>query len=199
MIFIDVDGVLADFVGAALQRINSARGTDWKTTDVTSWSFKGILNSEGEIWKFTRDDGIFYRFWRDLRPYPWAKGLVGATRYTGREVAFLTTLPYFQPESFKSRYFWLEEQFGNLIKSPGERMIVTSRKDLVFHEKDIAIDDNPTNIKLARQIGAIGLALAQPWNVEIEDRMSPEELIQLLGSLGGENKFKKGDVLLEEK
>jgi len=172
MIYVDVDGVLADFNGRILTNYNAKHGTKWTNDDVTDWEYQTIFHA-GQRWQDYIDPG----FWLDLELLPWAQRLVKAVRDTRQNYAFLTYIP----DETADRRHWLNWHFTKeLGDPPGDRMIIAKRKELVVHSNDLLIDDAPRNIKAVRKNGATVMALAQPWNQSVWGRMSPEQVIQNL-------------------
>ena len=117
ILYIDLDGVVADFVSA----MNSHP-----------------LRNEAPYNKYPdKIPGIF----RNLKPIEAAissvEKLLQSEKY---EVYFLSTAPWGNPSSLTDKRLWLEEQFGETIK---RKLILTHRKDLVIG--DILIDDRPNN------------------------------------------------------
>ncbi len=174
-IYIDVDGVLADFVARILYNYNTKNGTSYTHEDVTDWGFTDIL--KGENWRTYLDD----RFWADLPALQGASPLMLAVRATGRPYAFLTMLPDGTGLSVEGRREWLDKWFTWFDNDkPSELMIVAARKELVVHPGDLLIDDNPEFIKAVKNNGAEGFLLAQPWNHDAPFRMTLEEIIAAL-------------------
>ena len=118
-IFIDMDGVLADF-GKKVNEIN--------LDDTISMHFK---KSPDEI------EGVF----RDLEPLKNAVTSVIKLYESGKYDLFIaTTAPWNNPSSFSDKRIWIEEHFGEIFK---KKMFITHRKDLLIG--DYLIDDRLAN------------------------------------------------------
>ena len=117
LLFIDLDGVVADFV--------SAMNTHPKK----------------EISPYDEHPDTIPHIFRDLKPIKGAikavNMLLDATNYN---VYFLSTAPWDNPSAWTDKRLWIEEQFGEKIN---RKLILTHRKDLV--KGDILIDDRPNN------------------------------------------------------
>ena len=117
LLFIDLDGVVADFV--------SAMNTHPKK----------------EISPYDEHPDTIPHIFRDLKPIKGAikavNMLLDATNYN---VYFLSTAPWDNPSAWADKRLWIEEQFGEKIN---RKLILTHRKDLV--KGDILIDDRPNN------------------------------------------------------
>lgn len=186
-IFIDVDGVLADFVSRILTNYNARHGTTYTHAEVTDWAFQDILKPGQRWWEYIDPD-----FWLSLDPYPWAQEMVSLVRKSGHPHAFLTALPGNTGESpglpgalgaaVEGRTVWLDRVFANPEdpEPPHHRMIVAARKNLVVVPGDILIEDAPKYILPAREIGVTVLALAQPWNTDVPDRLTPQQILDRL-------------------
>jgi len=118
-IFIDMDGVLADF-GKKVNEID--------LVDTISIHFK---KSPDEI------EGVF----RDLEPLKNAVKSVIKLYESGKYDLFIaTTAPWNNPSSFADKRIWIEEHFGEIFK---KKMFITHRKDLLIG--DYLIDDRLAN------------------------------------------------------
>ncbi len=117
LLFIDLDGVVADFV--------SAMNTHPKK----------------EISPYDEHPDTIPHIFRDLKPI---KGAIKAVNIlldaTNYNVYFLSTAPWDNPSAWTDKRLWIEEQFGEKIN---RKLILTHRKDLV--KGDILIDDRPNN------------------------------------------------------
>lgn len=117
ILFIDLDGVVADFV--------SAMNTHPLIEDI----------------RYTQDPDTIPGIFRHLKPINTAiksvKKLLKSPKY---DVYFLSTAPWNNPSAWTDKRIWLEEQFGDKIS---RKLILTHRKDLV--KGDILIDDRPNN------------------------------------------------------
>jgi len=178
-IYIDVDGILAQFVPALLKNYNQKHGTSLTPNDVTDWAFKGIFKHGQHWWDYTYPEN----FWTELETYSWAHALVAAAKATGKPYAFLTALQDVEDRrSVMSRKAWLDKHFTvDPTDIPSKRLIVAQRKELVVTEGDILIDDYIKNLWAAQKVGATVFLLAQPWNQgDFPERMTPEQILTAL-------------------
>jgi len=184
-LYLDVDGVLADFSSRIISNYNLKHGTTYTHDDVTDWTFSNILQP-GQQW----GDYVDPDFWTSLDTYPWAYKLLGVAQNAGIPYAFLTSLPDHNGPSgglgaaIEGRKRWLDAKFTHLGElTPSRRLVVADRKELVVGPHDILVEDAPKNIHAVREAGGHVMALAQPWNTEVWNRMSPEAIILTIGGL----------------
>jgi len=175
-IFLDVDGVLADFVTRLLKNYNMTNDTDFKYEDATDWNFKGII-SDNDSYK----NYIDAKFWLMLEPFPWTEELVKTAVSTGTQIAFLTYLGREPGLGWQQRKEWLDKTFP-YIKDAGDKLINTRSKNLVVTKGDLLIDDSEFNVTAALKSGADVITLAQPWNLGCPNRMAPQEIIDKLSN-----------------
>lgn len=117
ILFIDLDGVIADFISA----MNSHPLRKFPPYDEHPDTIPGIFRNLNPI----------------LGSIDAVKLLLQSNRY---EVYFLSTAPWNNPSSWTDKRFWLEDQFGDAVN---RKLILTHRKDLI--KGDILIDDRPNN------------------------------------------------------
>ena len=117
LLYIDLDGVIADFISAM--------------------NAHPIRNES----PYNKDPDTIPGLFRNLKPIKDAvvsvNKLLSSEKY---EVYFLSTAPWNNPSAWTDKRLWLEEQFGEKIN---RKLILTHRKDLV--KGDILIDDRPNN------------------------------------------------------
>ena len=117
LLYIDLDGVVADFV--------SAMNTHPKK----------------EISPYDEHPDTIPHIFRDLKPINGAiKAVNQLLESPLYEVYILSTAPWNNPSAWTDKRLWLEDKFGDKIN---RRLILTHRKDLV--KGDILIDDRPNN------------------------------------------------------
>ena len=117
LVYIDLDGVVADFVSA-----------------MNAHPLRNEL-------PFNKDPDTIPGLFRSLKPIESAISSVEKLLHSDKyEVYFLSTAPWNNPSAWTDKRLWLAEQFGDIIN---RRLILTHRKDLV--KGDILIDDRPNN------------------------------------------------------
>ena len=166
-IYLDMDGVCVDFIGAAMQ----AQGYDANAL-LRRWrlDYPGSLYPE-PLFDVTAEDFFTHKhltrpeFWRDLRPYPWFDSMYQALEHLGH-VVFLTA-PTSAPGSVSGKLEWLTNTFGHGFKD----YIFTRHKDRLAHRNAYLIDDMPFNITSFERRQGTGVLFPQAWNelAHIED------------------------------
>jgi 5'(3')-deoxyribonucleotidase len=150
-LYVDCDGVLADFVSAYLEISNSSLRHD----DICCWDFHvyQLHQSKDSLWRTIGQYGE-EKFVRSLKPYPGAYGFVKdlAERF---DVAILTTIPL---RLLQARTDWVRENIGDYPVIASDR-----KKD--FARPGIAlIDDYEQNVREFRDAGGLGFLYSRPWN-----------------------------------
>lgn len=161
-IYLDMDGVLADFCGGALELF----GVDkFYAKDIKCWN--GHLNvlserlgrtvSGNEFWRRINSEGS--RFWANLEWLPWGIGLL----YTCIEFApvVLMTTPSLHPSSAAGKIEWINK---NMPKDLQRRYALTPCKHHMAHPGAMLIDDNEKNINKFNEHGGKGFLWPRSWN-----------------------------------
>ena len=117
LLYIDLDGVVADFVSAMNTHPKKNISPYDEHPDTIPHIFRGLKPINGAISA--------------------VNALIESSIY---EVYFLSTAPWGNPSAWTDKRLWLEEKFGEKIN---RKLILTHRKDLV--KGDILIDDRPNN------------------------------------------------------
>jgi 5'(3')-deoxyribonucleotidase len=156
-IFLDMDGVLADFVlgwcsakGLASPYANGLNGGEW---DIAK-----IFGMSGEaFWEPCNSA----EFWANL---PWTVDgyeiLKTCCKAVGRDDVYLLTSPSHSPESWKGKVQWVQE----FLPSMQGRMIQCNCKHVLARPGYVLVDDCDVNIDRWRESGGVGVLVPRPWN-----------------------------------
>lgn len=153
-IFVDMDGVLCDFISAA-QRVHrrpvSHEGVTWdffKGWGLTSEQFWGELERKGE------------QFWSMLDPYPWFDDIVSVVKSFDDEFC-LATSPSQDPECLSGKAKWCDMHLPDV--GVGRRHMTGSKWHLAKRGR-VLIDDHSINCSRWADHGGRAIMFPQPWN-----------------------------------
>jgi len=164
IIFLDQDGVLANWTRSACQLLD----LDYKGL-IANWpkgakkineaaKAIGVDISNNKMWKAI--DAAGEDFWANLKPYPWTDELWDLCSRYG-EVAILTS-PSDKPESAYGKVKWLKRWKGKNFRE----YFIGSRKYLAAGPNKVLIDDHPKKLNKFKdpEYGGRGILFPQPWN-----------------------------------
>lgn len=149
LIYLDVDGVLANWV----EGIQLAAGINPSTWDTVG---HGLLptNQQEKI-----DAAMCVKsFWVGLSRYPWADDLYTECKKHG-EVVFCTQ-PFDSPNCLAGKYEWLANHFGATM----DRIVLMRNKWRLANPRALLIDDNVENCNRFQWAGGHSIIFPQPWN-----------------------------------
>lgn len=154
MIFLDMDGVLCDFITAAF----SAHGMRFDPEDYPRGEFacEKILGiTANEFWR--RVDSGGEAFWENLEPYPWALDLVKELQQIDRVI--IATSPSRSPASYSGKRRWLQKMGLCRLDS-----MFGSQKWLMSRPGRTLVDDSHHNTVAWEGEGGRAIVIPQPWN-----------------------------------
>jgi len=154
MIFVDMDGVLCDFITAAF----SAHGQRFNPKDYPRGEFacEKILGiTTNEFWR--RVDFGGEAFWENLEPYPWALDLVKELQQIDRVI--IATSPSRSPASYSGKRRWLQKM--GLCRLDA---MFGAQKWLMSRPGRTLVDDGEHNTVAWEKEGGRAIVIPQPWN-----------------------------------
>jgi len=151
VILLDMDGVLADFVGAALR----VHGIGRETFDAVHERQPGNYDlaaplgmTENEFWEPINQSG--YRFWQDMEPTPWFDRVITLAEETVGQNWFIVTSPCRDRAACcLGKHLWVENHLGRTF----DRLIPTGYKHLLARKDAILIDDREETVEKFRKAG----------------------------------------------
>lgn len=155
-IYLDMDGVLVDFVSGALRvhrRLDAL--AHWPAGEYALEKVLGL--STEEIWAPIHHHGE--AFWANLEPYPWCGELLALCESLG-EVTILST-PSADPYSAAGKLQWLAKY---LPPRYAETAILAREKERLAHSRATLVDDNHRNTDRFSYHGGRIATFPQPWN-----------------------------------
>ena len=159
VVFLDMDGVLADFVGATIrlfERDVEAVLDRWPVGVYEAEKVLGI--SSKTMW-----DAILAKgsgFWSDLEEYPWTRRLYALCRRRCDEVVFLSS-PSRDPCCLDGKLQWLQRFTGDAAM---RNFAFTPQKHLLASPRRLLIDDASFNCAAFGRAGGEAIKFPQPWN-----------------------------------
>lgn len=159
-IFLDMDGVLADFFHPALVRHGQPElAASWprgvrdmaETLGLTWEAFWAPLVAEGPS------------FWADLPPLPWLEGLLAAVD----DLApwSVLTRPHAEPACVAGKLAWMNRHLAPRTGSRHfEHFVLTRHKRLLAGPGRVLVDDSEGMVASFREVGGEAVLFPQAWN-----------------------------------
>lgn len=155
-VFVDMDGVLADFVGD----INKCMGIP-KNTIPAKWDW---WTDYGFIFKQV-NSFCTIKFWQNLSFTPDGARILDAVlaKFDVNDV-YLLTAPMPNPGSWTGKRLWVQDNLPTFAK----RLIATQAPKSMFASPIIGttllIDDKDENVEEFVKAGGYGILVPRPWN-----------------------------------
>jgi hypothetical protein len=172
-IFVDLDGVLADFH----RPVTALYGLDPEALDDSAWAEVGewgLSIPKPDFW--ARIQACGSDWWAELPKLPWADRLWRACKAACQQVVVLTTPGPF-PESAAGKYQWVREQLDT------HDMLIGRPKEVCSKPGHLLVDDRASYRPRWEAEGGKMLSLQRPWNL---DGLTPEAIIAALESRAAE-------------
>lgn len=137
-IVLDVDGVLANFVGSALEIINALSGDQFWEGNVTMWNMEALLPPElrpAFFWH-VEQPGFVER----MEPLRGETHVARELMRRGHDVVFATSPWKTSPHWEQERRSWLAREFGRNVE-------VHSVADKSPVSGDVFVDDKPIHVQ----------------------------------------------------
>lgn len=156
-IFVDMDGVLADFHGYYCEQF--APEVDLADPKyLGSWSLVPRLNmSKKEFWSNTQRLG----FWESLPVMVECSGILNLVENAvGLDNVVLLTNASNCPVAIQGKYAWIEKHLPRYLN----RVMITKQKHFCAHVDSLLIDDFDKNINEFRDSGGSAILVPRLWN-----------------------------------
>jgi len=151
-IFLDIDGVLTDFVGSSIRQLGL------KADPINcKWDFFVPEMTADVFWANITLIGP--RFWSDMPEYEWIEDLISLVVRYDPEFTLLTS-PARCPFSWSGKRLWIQKRFGARF----DRQIMTNDKHFCAAPGRVLIDDNEINCKKFAKWGGQAILFPQSWN-----------------------------------
>lgn len=177
-IFLDMDGVLSDFIGAACRLFE-------RHDVLTNWPLgerdtpKAFGMSASQFWG--KIDGAGADYWANLEPYSWNQELISLIKQTAPFT--ILSAPSLGVECPTGKLRWLRTHLGSGFRDH----LFGHQKHFCAKPGHVLIDDSEPNVTRFREHGGAAILFPQLWNSNhaITDRLGyvTEELHRLDGRL----------------
>lgn len=153
-IYLDIDGVLADFVGPALAIHNRLELVErWPKGQFSIEAASGIPREQ--FWEPI--DGLGALFWVALPEQPDARNLVEILSRLGPPIT-LASIPSAKPSCWSGKAAWVAHHF------PQFELVLSRNKALLSAPHRILIDDSPANCEAWEALGGYAILYPCEWN-----------------------------------
>jgi len=151
--FIDMDGVLVDFVGGA-QAFYGRKLDPYPAGDFDI--VKALGMSSREFW-----NGLDESYWANLPMLPDAALLLQLLEQSfGTMNLCLLTSPSRDPRSLSGKLRWIQKH----LKKFERRFLIGPPKEFCAHPGSILFDDSDGNVDQFRRAGGAAVLVPRPWN-----------------------------------
>lgn len=179
VIYLDMDGVLVDFIGHVFRLFgvddSKEKGEDPRE-QVRGWDgiTEGLSRSLGrnitgeELWGKIADEGM--EFWASIPWCPWGKELLEICKEVAPVV--IMTTPTREPLSAAGKAAWIYKNVAD-----GGMYALSPCKHLMAHSGALLIDDSDSNADNFARAGGMAYLFPQTWNgarrsIDYKDRLS---------------------------
>lgn len=157
-VFLDMDGVLCDFMGGVLQLFNLEPAEVYKSWPRGEYDFAKVLNvSKNEVWKRINSAGP--NFWTNLQPCAEMELLLEMLKRHHLPFTVLTS-PSLDPGCAEGKIRWLQKIFGRHFRD----YFVGPQKELLAAPGRLLIDDCDKNVDKFLDAGGDAIPWPRPWN-----------------------------------
>ena len=168
VIFIDMDGVMCDFMTPAL-RLNGLNPEDRCIHEAVMADYDAIkkMHPQGldAFYKAIQDAGE--DFWANLEPMPWAEHLIQLCEVYSDRLCFLTACEKFY-DAPKGKMLWVKKHY------PDMPLIFANHKDLIASPDKFLIDDSPFNYFSFLDAGGFAHRFACQYGLPTEKQWTAE-------------------------
>ena len=162
IIYLDLDGVMVDFVGASVQLLCPVGWEHimktWPKGEFDVWTVLGV--SVDKFWAEIDREGM--EFWRSLKPYPWAMELYNRLNELGKVV--ILTSPARSANSALGKILWMQDFFMEGMSFRDYMLVPSDLKYQLAAPGRILVDDAERNVRAFDQMGGQAVMVPQPWN-----------------------------------
>lgn len=168
-VFVDMDGVLCDFVGGLARRWVLDPEETKKTWPTGSYDIlfglqiaskiqtrRQLKASNRTLWDSIKGD---WKFWYNLPKLDSGEYLIHLLDNLGISWS-IVTCPSYDPDCLKGKVMWLQHHFGKDFRN----YFICTQKDLLAGADRVLVDDKGLNTEEFTAAGGLGVLWPQPWN-----------------------------------
>lgn len=156
-VFVDMDGVLVDFVGGVLKH-HKLPGT---TVDrfKGSYAIETILDmTPAEFWTHLDENR---KFWADLSPTRECFQIIESLeRQFGKQHVYLLSSPAMSPDCYSGKAEWVAKHLPRYMS----RLFLMGKKHFCAARGRLLVDDSDANVDMFRRFGGSAVLYPRPWN-----------------------------------
>lgn len=162
-LFVDIDGVLADFVSALCEAHN-------RVDPYCSQQNDGIYDT-GKIWKITPEElwapTLGAEFWASMKPMPYLPELLNIIKQAmgGWEDVCLLSSPTWDPACALGKLQWIQQ---HMPKELYRQYLLGPAKRFCASDDAVLLDDYGYNCDKFEEAGGRAILWPQPWNMNHE-------------------------------
>lgn len=156
-VFVDMDGVLVDFVGGVLKSHSLPLSTIKRFEG--AYDIAAVLNMKPrDFWRHLDEDR---RFWAELEPTPECFEIMARLEsYFDRKDIYLLSSPAISPDCFSGKAEWVAAHLPTYMN----RLFLMNKKHFCAAPGRLLIDDSDTNVAKFKSAGGAAVLLPRPWN-----------------------------------
>lgn len=156
-VFLDVDGLVADFVGGICKAHNKSNPYNTES-NCGNYDIDKIWGmTTAELWQPANN----HEFWRDLEPTVDADEIMEIilSHFDEEQVCFLTS-PITHSSCLSGKYEWICKHYPKFSR----RFLIGSVKHFCAGSNSLLIDDFDKNIRKFALHGGTAILYPRPWN-----------------------------------
>lgn len=156
-IFLDLDGVLADWASAAIIAHNRNPDRVLEAWPAGTYDIAEVLGiSANAMWAPIHAAGA--EFWANLDPYPWVHDMVQGCRSVAPTT--ILTSPSLDPSAAAGKVAWMQRMFGRSFRD----YLIGPDKPSCARRGAVLIDDRDAGCEAFVEAGGHAVVFPQPWN-----------------------------------
>ena len=161
-IFLDLDGVISDFMGSAMPHFGVNAELDAEVREAMKIKESDLIEKEigtGRFWKTI--DKLGEEWWAEMPLLPWGKDLFElSVSLVGKKNVFFLTSPSNKHFSSSGKILFLQKHFRGT-----RQFILTPHKYLLATPDTLLVDDTPKKLNKFTEAGGQGLLWPQQYKL----------------------------------